>query len=669
MYYGIAWYPESWPEERWPEDIEWMRKARFNVVRLAEYAWRKLETSEGKFDFDWLDRAIDLAQNAGMKVILGTPSAAPPNWLCNNYPEALCTDESGRPPARGSGGKGRPLSPQYQKFCVRIAGEMGRRYGSHPAVIGWQIDNEYNRARLSWDPETRRQFQRWLKEKYGSLQEFNLGLNGHPLPRDYEDWGDIPFTPRPANSRLRQEISHFHTYAFKTYQKVQLDVLRSKVESWQWISNNLIAWQGIFDAAEVSRDLDFVSWDSYWPTYKFSASPVPDPVMEALGHDLYRGFKRRNFWLLETQVPSAADWAQANPQLDPGVVRLRNWQAVAHGCEGLLYWMVRHALAGGGEMHGSLLGADGKPRPGFEEVARLGEEFERLSPLLEVMPPVRSSVALLHSFEARWAIEAQPHHADYDYVHHLLDHYRPFFKRGLAVEVLDAGEALEDFKLVVVPALWVLNARTAAELKAFTEAGGHLVLTTRCGARGQDLSFFQSLPPGPLAGLAGVEVEDVYPLLKPVKVKGTRGSRIAGTAKIWGERLALRAADVEVLARFEPEGGWLDGMPAVTTRAVGKGRVTCLAGWFEEKLLDQTLQAALDLSGISSPVKKREAGVELVQRSGRQGNGLTFVLNHNAKAVRIKAPGKVELITRQAVRGSFLLPARGVAIFRNGPSA
>jgi len=651
MKFGAAWYPEHWPEVRWPEDVAWMRKANMNVMRVGEFAWSTMEPREGKFEFGWLDRAIGLLDKASIDVVLGTPSAAPPAWLTQKYPETLNVDERGRLGVHGNRCHFKPLSRLYLKFCARIAGEMAKRYGRHKRVIGWQICNEYGHN--SHDEYTRRRFQDWLRLKYRTLNNLNAKWSGAYWSEDYQDWSQIPIPVEGHNPGLRLEWSRFHAFTYRVYQSAQIREIRRHADRRQWITTNLMGWFGLFDHYEVTKDLDLASWDSYW------GKGTPVPVDDALPHDLTRGFKRRNFWIMETQ-PSSVNWNEINTMHEPGRIRLRNWQAVAHGADAVLYWQWRNALGGQEQLHGSVIGADGKPRPCFDELAGLGAEFKKAAPYLEGTAP-RAQVAFLNSYDSRWAIEFQRHHKDFDYVWHLREHYAPFFRRNVTVDVVSALEPVaKGVRLAVAPALWVLRDDTAAQLADFVRDGGHLVLTTRTGVKDWENTMRPTLAPGPLAPIAGIEVEDTYPLLDPVEVKG---KGLIGKCKIWGERVRIRARDAEVRATFGPGCGWLEGRPAIVSRREGKGRVTCLAGWFDEKLLDLVMAEIMKEAGI----KQRFAGpkgVEFAVRSGGRGTEILIIMNHTDKPAPITGIKGTDVLRNRSVRGRWILQPRDVAVVR-----
>jgi len=355
---------------------------------------------------------------------------------------------------------------------------------------------------------------------------------------------------------------------------------------------------------------------------------------------------------------------------EPGRIRLRNWQAVAHGADAILYWQWRNALGGQEQLHGSLIGQDGHPRPCFDELAKLGGEFRKAETALAGTTPV-ARVAFVNSYDARWAVRFQKHHKDYDWVAHFRAHYAPVFARHHAVDIVNAGEALDGYALVVAPALWLLSDHAAETLLEYVHAGGHLLITTRTGCKDTENAMRPALPPSPLAAIAGVEVEDAYPLVTPVAVKGALGS---GRARVWGERLRIIQKDVQVLATFGDDNGWLAGRAAVTTRAVGsgrvgvkhptrQGRVTTLAGWFEPALLDRVMARALVDAGLK-PRFFGPPGVEFALRTGSDRRATVIVMNHGEKPARLSGVAGQNVLTGRNVAGNWTLAARDVAVIR-----
>ncbi len=322
MYLGTAWYPEHWPESRWRDDLRLMREAGLKVVRVGEFAWSRLEPAEGQFDLDWLERAVHLAAEYGLVTVMGTPTAAPPAWLTQTYPDVLAVREDGRRATHGNRCHFSPTSLRYRQFCERIAGQMAARFGHNPHVIGWQIDNEYNS--VSYDDQTRAQFQAWLREKYGSLNALNAHWTTAYWSQEYTDWAQIPLPIGGHNPALMLEWRRFITDVYRLYQRAQIDAIRRHADPRQWITHNFMGWFDLFDHYAVSADLDLAAWDNYVGTGHL------DYLNNGAVHDLTRGFKRKNFWLMETQ-PGCVNWQAVNNVLDRGEVRAMAWHAVGHG--------------------------------------------------------------------------------------------------------------------------------------------------------------------------------------------------------------------------------------------------------------------------------------------------------------------------------------------------
>lgn len=260
---GADWYPEQWPESRWEEDLRLMEKAHIKVVRIAEFAWSAMEPSEGHYDFDWLDRAISLAARHHIVSVVGTPTAGPPAWLTQKYPETLRIDENGQRATHGNRAHGSVSSPKYLELCRKIAEQMAIRFGHNPNVVGWQIDNEYGYALMSFDDHTRQLFQDWLKAKYKTLSNLNTRWTTAYWSQTYDNWGEIPIPIGGHNPGLMLEWKRFVTDTWNNYQKNQIEVIRQHSDARQFITGNFMGFFDGFDHYIMSEPLTFASWDDY----------------------------------------------------------------------------------------------------------------------------------------------------------------------------------------------------------------------------------------------------------------------------------------------------------------------------------------------------------------------------------------------------------------------
>ena len=645
---GAAYYPEHWPETRWPEDIRLMQDAHFNVVRMAEFAWSTMEPAPGAFRFDWLERAIDLCAEAGIQVVLGTPTAAPPAWLMQESPDMMAQEESGLRAQFGNRCHYCVTSPEFHAAVRRLDEAMARRFGADPNVIGWQIDNEF--CRPCFCERCQGRFRDFLRERFGSLDELNAHWSTAYWSQTYSDWGQIPIPIGPHNPGLMLEFKHFITDAYRRFQKLQVDCLRPHLPAHVWITHNYMSWFDGFDHYALAADLDVVSWD--WYIGKGHNNPLETDVL----HNLTRGLKRRNYWLMETQ-PGNVNWNDTNNALNRGEARAMAWQAVAHGAEALLYWQWRSALGGQEQLHGTLVDAAGRPRPFYSEAQAVAADFAKIAGLLSGAS-IPANVAVLQDYNSRWAIQWQRHHAKFDYVEHLTHYARPLSRYIVPYDVLSPDVSLEGYKLVIAPALLMLDEGRARRLLDFVQAGGCLLLTARCGMKDRYNALLPSRQPGLLTQAAGVEVEDYYTLDVPIPVQG---EGFSGESRIWAERLTvLDVGHVAVLARYGAANGWLDGQAAVTLHPYGKGQVYYVGAYLDEAAQEVLTRQILE--AVGEPLVETPQGVQVCACLTADNRRVRIVINHTREDQALEAISGHEHLSGQEVNGRLALPPYGVAI-------
>jgi len=624
IHVGSSYYPEHWDESLWTEDIRLMKEAGFTVARMGEFAWSTMEPSQGEYIFDWLEYAIAKLAAVGIASVLGTPTAAPPAWLVQKHTDLMAVDESGHRVQFGNRCHYCVNSPDFHAATRRIVSEMGRRFGANPNVIGWQLDNEYNR--VCYCERCQKLFQQYLKNKFGTLDSLNEHWSTAYWSQTYSAWEQISIPIGAHNPALMLEFKRFVTDSYRKFQKMQIDALRPHVPARVWITHNFMGWFEGLDHYSMSEDLDMVSWDWYVGTGHHHH------LVSGAIHDLTRGFKRKNFWLIETQ-PGNVNWSSINNVVNKGEARVMAWHAVAHGADAILYWQWRSALGGQEQFHGTLVDQSGQPRPFYEEARQLANDFSKTSNILTDTVPV-ADVVLLNSYDNRWSIHAQRHHKDFDYVAHFNHYYRALSARNIATDVLSVDAPLDGYKLVIAPALLMLNEKRAAKLKAFVENGGHLVLTVRAGMKDDFNAMLPLRQPGILAGIAGVEVEEYYALLDPAPVIG---EDLKGESRIWAERLNVKDESTQVIARYGKSNGWLDGQAAITSHEHGKGCVIYIGVWLDDisqqKLIDDIVKSA----GVE-PEMRCPIGVEARRRVNAQGDEVFIVINHERSEKKVTLP-------------------------------
>jgi beta-galactosidase len=706
MRLGAAWYPEQWPESQWESDLQLMQDAHMNVVRIGEFAWSTLEPTEGHYDFGWMERAVAQAAKHHIAVVIGTPTDAPPAWLTQKYPDTLGMNADGRWREHGNRRQFNYASPRYRQLCAGIVTQLARRFGHNANVIGWQIGNEYSDE--SFDPATRVLFQQFLRVKYKTLDNLNQQWSTAYWSQTYTAWDQIPMQNTGENPALLLDHKHFVTATWRSFQHVQIDVLRPLILPTQFITTNIggLAWSDNWDHYAITADLDLASWDDY------VGQGHLDAPKNAMLNDFVRGWKRQNFWVMETE-PGSVNWAPVNNALWPGETRALAWQTIGHGADAVLYWQWRSALNGQEQYHGAIVGPDGKPLPIYAEIAQLGADLELTRNALAGTSP-QAEIAILHDYDSRWAIDFQPHTKDYDQEQVLLDFY-PQLQRiaqssGEAVDIIDPNTApLDQYKLLVAPSLNVIDATLAAKLLAYVQHGGHLLLGPRSGMKDEFNSLNPQRQPGPLVDALGGRVEQYYALEKPVTVQleqsgqSTSGDCLPvsdaapgtcvtaqqlqemrrptqGNANVWAEMLSTSAPDTHVVLRYGHDTGWLADKPAMIERSVGKGSIAYLGTLPETRmmstLLNDAAREAHAIPGESAP-NAVGANVEICERVNKAGHRVVVVINHNDDSKWITLGGHLRNLLpgvdlsykndahSQAIT-QFTIPAQGVAVLVPG---
>jgi len=647
---GTDWYPEQWPESRWEDDLRLMEAADLKVVRLAEFAWSRMEPSEGHYDFDWLERAISLAAKHHIVSVIGTPTAGPPAWLTQKYPDTLRVDDNGRRATHGNRAHGSVSSPRYREFGRRIAEQMAIRFGHNPNVVGWQIDNEYGYALMSYDDVTRRQFQDWLQAKYKTLDNLNTRWTTSYWSQTYDNWAEIPIPIGGNNPGLMLDWKRFVTYTWTSYQQNQIDAIRKQADARQFITGNFMGFFDGFDHYQITEPLTFASWDDY------VGSGHVDPVYNGLAHDLTRGFKRQNFWVIETQ-PGAVNWAPVNNSLNRGEARAMAWQAIGHGADDVNYWQWRSALNGQEEIHGVLVGPDGTPVPFYDEVSQTAHEFAQVENSFRDTIPV-SQVALLYSYDSHWAIQFQKHTEKYDDIGLLKSYYRALRHLSQSVDVVSPYAPLDSYQLVVAPSLNVLPQDLAEHLLEYVRNGGQLVLGPRSGMKDEFNALLPQRQPGYLTDALGARVEQYYALEKAFPVSGTWGT---GSASIWADQLKARVTDAEVLLKYGKSNGWLDEQPAAVTRAYAKGRITYIGAILDDKLMAAAAEWMVQKSGVPPGFGSLPEGVEVSRRMGG-GKRLYILINYAQDSRRVALPHPMKVLLENKQAETLELAPYGVSV-------
>lgn len=656
MYYGADYYPEHWPQERWALDARMMREAGFNLVRMAEFAWTRMEPREGEFNFDWLDQAIALMAEHGIETALGTPTAAPPAWIMQAYPEASFVTEDGQVMTYGSRRNYCPTNAAYRWHSARIVRAMAEHYADNPHVIAWQIDNEFGSR--CYCKDCQRGFQHWLRKRYGTLDALNAAWGTEFWSHIYTAWEQIPLpwaATRLHNPSLALNYRRFMSDTYVEYQRLQVEILRELAPG-QPISHNLMGFgYPNLNYFDLAKDLDFVTWDNY---PRFMATP--NLSNRGLAHDTMRGLKAKPFWVMEQQGgPTGSASVNASPR--PGEIPFWAWQAIARGADGMVFFRWRTARFGAEEYWHGILDHHGIPGRRYREVKAMGAELERIGDQLDGSS-VAGDVAMLLSYDSRFAIQNQPHNKYLDYPTIFQSLYRAVWERNLGVQIVSPECDLSGYRMVIAPLLYVLDEGLAQRLCDYVTNGGMLVLTCRTGVTDLDNVIVNAKLPGLLANLCGVTVEE-YDSLDDGRTVALQGEgRLAGAsgeAVAWADILALQGA--EVLARYTAD--YYAGEAAITMNRHGHGMAVYVGAVPNADIASSLMAWLSETAGLTSPIQA-PAGVEVTERVSDRGRFL-FVLNGTAEEQTVDlGAGGWDLIAGKSVSGLSTLAPLGVQVVR-----
>ncbi len=638
---GVCYYPEHWPESTWAEDATRMRDLGLTWVRVGEFAWSVLEPEPGRFDWDWLDRAIDGLGAAGLRVVLGTPTATPPKWLVDRLPDVYPVGADGR--VRGFGSRRHyDFSHEgYRDESARIAAALAERYGRHDAVGAWQIDNEFgcHDTVRTYGPAARSGFRAWLARRYGDVEALNEAWWTRFWSMTYRSFDEVELpigAVTEAAPGARLDFARFASDAVIAYHRRQVDEIRPRSPG-RPITHNGMGFFPDLDAHALGDHLDAITWDNY-PLGMLEQSPLPDeiknryartghPDLVAFNHDVFRGALAPRegqpftpFWVMEQQ-PGQVNWATTNPLPAPGAVRLWTHQAIAHGAEVVSYFRWRAAVGAQEHMHAGLRRHDGSPDRASAEAASVAQELAPVTASVRRRAPV----ALLFRYEDLWLGQIQPHAAGWRDWAPWVEPYLALRSLGLDVDVIPPDRDLSGYRLLVAPSLTIADEALTASLKRAVDAGATLVVGPRSGAYRPDARV-QVPAPGPLSALTGVRVGRVDTLRPGLRAGLSPREPMLGRLEpagyhTWADLLEAEAS-TEVWATYAESA--YGGEAALTMKRHGRGRCVTSGAWLDAptwgRLLGTlALEADLPVVPLPEGVRlSRHAGRPLVQNFGTE---------------------------------------------------
>ncbi|HOJ33023.1 MAG TPA: beta-galactosidase [Candidatus Hydrogenedentes bacterium] len=653
---GVTYYPEHWGKARLGIDIPLMREAGIQIVRMGEFAWSRLEPSEGRYDFSWLEEAVNAFGQAGISVVLGTPTAAPPAWFHQKY-DVYPRDEWKRPLGFGTRLQRCLNHPVMRESSRRITEAMARHFGHNPFVEAWQTDNELTQNYCYCD-YCAKAFREWLADKYGSLDNLNRAWGTVFWSQEYSDWEQIPLPwfakcGMAHNPSLQLDYRRFQSDATVTFQQEQVNILRCLCPG-QKITHNIMGLNDSMDYFALAADWDFAAWDNY-PITPWGENGMRVP----LGHDVTRGMKNRAFWIMEEQA-GITGWEMMGPQTEPGQIRAWAWQAVSHGAETILFFRWRSCLYGTEQYWHGILNHDGVPRRHFQEVKQLAKEFGELSPFLSGAE-VRSDVAIVHDADQHYGYHIQPQVRGMGLWDQILRFYTPLWRWGVNVDLVSPAADFSPYRLVILPGWYILSDEFADKVRQYVSRGGTVVMNPRTGVKNIDNVCVQIPLPGLLRDVAGITVAEYSPMAEKVGSVQFRDQNTASIS-VWADQLLLDTA--------EPFAWYRDsiyaGKPAVTCNDFGKGKAWYCGTFGDEGFYHIFLKQILNECGISSwDGLPKGTSVRTLYREGKR---YTILVNLEGQEKQLSLPGDWKMLLGEQGLNTLTLKAYGIAVLESDRS-
>lgn len=662
IWYGGDYNPEQWDESVWQEDIRMFNIAGIDVATLNVFSWALNQPDENTYNFEFLDETIDRLYKNDIFICLGTSTAAHPAWMAKKYPDVLRVDFDGRKRKFGGRHNSCPNSPTYQKYSQKMASKLAERYKDHPAVIIWHVNNEYG-GYCYCDNCTQR-FREWLMERYETLDKVNKVWNTRFWGHTFYDWDEIvppnSLSEEWENNTSFQGISldyrRFQSDSLLHCFKRERDAIRKHTPHIP-ITNNLMGFYHELDYFKWAKEMDVVSLDNY--------PRINTPVsMTAMKHDLMRGLKGGQPFMLMEQTPSQQNWQPYNSLKRPGVMRLWSYQTIARGADTILFFQLRRSIGATEKFHGAVIEHVGHEHTRvFRESAKLGKELENLSDKI-IGAHVPSKVAIVYDWENRWAIDLSsgPSIA-LDYLDEVHKYYDAFYQQNIQVDMIGVEEDLSKYEIVIAPVLYMIKNGYAKRLEKFVENGGTFVTTFFSGIVDENDLVTLGGYPGELRNLLGIwaeEIDALHPDNKNrIKVKDTIGA-LKGEYECNILFDLIHSEGAEVIAEYGDD--FYAGMPVVTKNKFGKGQAWYIASSPDHTFL-QDLTSTLCIEKGVRPLLKSDPGIEASTRV-KENNSYLFIMNHNNNVSHFDLgnEGKIDLLTGKSLSGECSIDANEVMI-------
>ncbi len=672
MYFGADYYPEHWvfpfdgseeePESRWQVDAQLMAQAGMNVVRMGEFSWGLCEKEEGKFDFGWLKRAMDTFGAQGVKIVLGTPTAAPPLWLTHKHPEILPIDENGQTKHAGTRRAYSLNSDIYWDYCKKIVNAMAEALGDHKDLVAWQIDNGIGRhnTEYSFNPETKADWHEWLKQKYQTVDNLNTMLGFRFWAQEVQDWDQVPMplnAPAPHNPALLTDWRRFSSDTSVSFIRMQSDILQEATPNIP-VTTTIRPFATQLDTFDLAGVIDFVSLDS-------ETTANDKPSKAAMSIDIARSLKKdeesEGFWVMEQKAGNVS-WAEANSLVRPGLARLFTYQLISRGATGILYFYWRQPRIGPEKFYGGVLTHDGRAENRmYEEIMQIGEEVGRLAPSL-AGTQVKPDAAILISHDNDWA-QNQPMRPNryFNQREHVSLFYNALHDKNILVDFARPGDDLSKYRLVIAPSLHMLSGDDADILRDYVEKGGTLVATFNTGLVNESHIAPINGIPFELTDVFGMEVSEFDPLPpgeeNHLTFKGSFPTTALHPARTWCD--IIEPLECEVMGTYALD--FYSGRPAMTSHEFGEGRAIYIGTMSHQEFYYDFVAWLRQVVGLA-PLLRVPDQIEVCMRE-RSDYRLYFLINHQNAPVHVQFFKPVHsFLDDREITGGFDIAAHDVLV-------
>jgi beta-galactosidase len=680
MFFGVDYYPEQsvypyggdadHPEAAWELDAELMAKTGLNIVRMGEFTWGICEPQEGKYDFAWLRRVMDIMGQYGIKVVLGTPTAAPPLWLARKHPEILPLDENGRPKHEGTRRATCLSSDIFWDYSKKIVTAMARALGDHPQLVAWQIDNSIggNDTESSFNEATREEWHLWLQAKYKTVGRLNELLGLRSWGQTVSAFDEVPMpmrAPAPHNPALLLDWNRFSSDTMVQFVKMQAEILREHCA--HPVTVTMRAFLRKFDHFDMAEAVDFVSVESNVPL-KTKTSELACDI------DMLRSLKKTDvrtpdddcgFWAMEQKV-GPADWQDAMSAVRPGLIRLFTYQLISRGAGGVLYFRWQQPRIGPEKFRSAIVRRHDDHSRMLKEISQLGEEMKLLAPAIKGTK-VSPDVCILYSHDNEWSLQQaiQPSKF-FDLREHIQLIYNALHGRNIQVDFARPTEDLSKYKIVFAPSLQVLSEAEADRLKLYVQNGGTIVGTFNTGLVNQNHIGPDTAYPGNLTDLFGLEVLEFDPLPpgeeNHLTFKGAFPTSHLHPARIWCDLIEPKGC--QTLAVFAKD--FYAGRPAMTMNTFGLGKAIYLGTMSHQPFYFDFVVWLRQICNLL-PLLKVPENIEVSMRE-KDGTRVFFLLNHQNSPVRIQFYKPMhDFLTGNTFSGNYDLPPHGVLVLDEHP--